>query len=358
MTDSLSQDSDGDEPTAVDITEQSLEERMLHLRANSDNDGFVSCSIEGAKFVRRPCVSRIEPIEHIVEWLDMEDEVDEPVDSLALAEELGGKTLPDDAPTSGTIEFKPFYELAIQTLTGQKFVCTANFEATSSNLSVYDLHAVVELIDELELRFSETSEYKADVQFGDYLLDSQVVIATQDEYSFEWAELVSSEPDFTPVKDCRDVTGWIETSVSIDDGDGVILLTTEYLDEEITWEFEEPTTWSESNEYVRFVEEFAYGNPMNVEEEIAYIRYTEDTSGDTHTSTDGWFELLLDAEELTTRPLYSKEQNTDSASIIHTLLSQVRRILSIDALVLLQFFLMLFSIFLVVSVAVMATGQL
>lgn len=284
-----------------------FEERMDKLRSVSTKDGFVPCSIEGARIVHRPCTSKyIKPVNDILDKVPESDDVDvdEIEDSNELAEEWDELPTQEEAEEqTEEITFEPFYELAIRTVSGRDYICTISFDKDNINISIYDIRYHDDIIEEIAIKPSDSKENKGKLKIGECELEDEIMFTTRDEREFEWNELITSDTDFEPISDLYELNGWIETNPTVktsEEDSGVeIHITVDYIDN-VHWEFNEPVTWSaENNDYVKLIEAFAYSNPSELSESDVYIRHSSSyIEEDTVTSECGNWELLLDYDGL------------------------------------------------------------
>ena len=123
------------------------------VREETDTQGFVECDVHGATLVFRPVVgSSIKSIESLVE--EFSDKIENP-DSLSNSEIH--EELRDEEHNSKEINWKPYFEIAIEAPGGEEILITLTVVKDSSYLDIYSVR-MVDSLDSVRVRDFEQED--------------------------------------------------------------------------------------------------------------------------------------------------------------------------------------------------------
>lgn len=271
------------------MTDPSLES-IEEIRRKTGPDGFVECEVHGASLVFRPVNgTTIKSTESVVRESSLELEEIDGIKNKELIKKLSQEDL--------DIHWKPYYELAIETPDGKEILITTVLIPGDSNNANICVDPNLGSLEDFRIKEFNEDNYNAKLKINGVSFDRTALASWRDEYEFEYQHLCSKGIQDEILKK-ETINGAFETtiedaSVSTDEIEMNISLI-----ENAKWVFENPTSWNEKNEFVRFTNEFGITDVSEIEGKTAYLRFEKEDKRGVSLDESGYIQLLHSWDQL------------------------------------------------------------
>lgn len=269
-------------------------ESIQKIRENTGSDGYIRCEVKGADLAFRPIQGgSILETERVMDEFSSEIDDKDNVTNSELREKLTGKTI-----DSGELLWKPFYEIAVETYGGKELLLTIRLVSSSSGgyLDIYSMD-VVDDLESIRVRNYDDDEKDVEVKFGTFEFNNSVIASKKSEYEFEYEDISDRGINDELVKK-HSVNKAFETTVEEADTDSEKVYLTLSLVDNTQWIFERPTSWCDSNDFVKFVDEFGITDVSDMEGKEVYVRFEDENGGKVSLDKSGFIQLLHEWSEL------------------------------------------------------------